>query len=226
MWISGSYHFPSTFSYKIPDFSMYYAASTPIPGPSTFKLAMISAFISSNRDLEKASALFEGIKTSTVLFDLPNRLTVYKAFIKRLKKKRLEPGFDKSFGIREYVIFDGILTIYIDISDETADYALPAMKNIRYLGSSDSICYCLEVNEKVEKPDFKRLARPHFEEKTNGIIFQLKDFTKETTFEKINRYGHEKLVPERDVKIIPYILPLKVDRRGKNFITYKTLKIE
>jgi len=223
MWISASYHFPSTFSYKIPDFSMYYAASAPIPGPSTFKLAMVSAFISNSAHLERAPAFFERIKTSTVLFDLPHHLTIYRAFIKRLKKKRLELGFDKSFGIREYVAFSGPLSVCIDISENIGTDAISSMKNIRYLGSSDSICNCLAINEKA-KPELEHLARPHHEGKTNGIICQLRDFTSEATFEKINRYGHEKLVLERDVKIMPYILPLKIEKRGKNFITYSVIK--
>lgn len=223
MWISASYHFPSTFSYKIPDFSMYYAASAPIPGPSTLKLAMVSAFISDSMHLERAPAFFEGIKTSTVLFGLPHHLTVYRAFIKRLKKKRLELGFDKSFGIREYITFSGPLSVYIDISESLRKDAASSMKNIRYLGSSDSICNCLEINEKA-KPALEHLARPHQEEKANGIIFQLRDFTSEATFGKINRYGHEKLVVERDVRIAPYILPLKIDKRGKNFVTYSAIK--
>lgn len=225
MWVSGSYHFPSTFSYKIPDFSMYYAASAPIPGPSTFKLAMISSFISDSSHLEKAPIFFERIKNSTVLFELPRHLTVYKAFIKRLKKKRLQLGFDKSFGIREYITFDGPLIIYIDIADETTDDAVSSMKNIRYLGSSDSICYCLETNKNAE-PDIERLAKPQYEERTNGIIFQLRDFTREVTFDKINRYGHEKLAPEQDVKIAPYVLPLRIEKGGRNFITYSNLKAE
>lgn len=223
MWISASYHFPSTFSYKIPDFSMYYAASAPIPGPSTFKLAMVSAFISNSAQLERAPVFFEGIKTSTVLFDLPHHLTVYRAFIKRLKKKRLELGFDKSFGIREYITFSGPLSVHIDISENLRKDAVSSMKNIRYLGSSDSICNCLEINEKA-KPALEHLARPYQEGKANGIIFQLRDFTNEATFGKINRYGHEKLVLERDVRITPYILPLGVEKRGKSFITYSVIK--
>jgi len=223
MWIFASYYFPSTFSYKIPDFSMYYAASSPIPGPSTFKLAMTSAFISDSKHLERAPAFFEAIKTSTVLFGLPHHLTVFRAFIKRLKKRRQESGFDRSFGIREYVTFSGPLIIHTDIPKNLRDDAVYSMKNIRYLGSSDSICNCLELNEKA-KPELEHLARPHQEGKADGIIFQLRDFTSEATFGKINRYGREKLVLERDVKIVPYILPLKVEKRGKNFITYSTIK--
>lgn len=223
MWISASYHFSSTFSYKIPDFSMYYAASAPVPGPSTLKLAMVSTFISNSTELERAPAFFDEIKNSPVLYDLPNHLTVFRAFIKRLKKKRLEAGFDKSFGIREYVTFSGPIVVYIDIPENLKNDVMSAMKNIRYLGSSDSICHCLDISEKA-KPKLEELARPHKEGKANGIIFQLRDFTREATFAKINRYGHEKLVLERDMKIAPYILPLKVEKRGKNFITYSFIK--
>jgi CRISPR/Cas system-associated protein Cas5 (RAMP superfamily) len=222
MWIAANYHFPSTFSYKIPDFSMYYAASSPVPSPSTFKLALVSALISQTGDIQKTRNFFNGIKTSEILFGLPEYLTIYKAFIKRLKKRRQERGFDRTFGIREYVTLSGPLTIYLNVLEKLKNEVFLALKNIRYIGSSDSICSCMKVYEDVE-PQPQSLARPYETEKTDGIIFQLRDFKEEATFDKVNRYSNKKLALQRDIRIVPYILPLKVEKRGKNFITYKLI---
>lgn len=221
MWFSADYYFASTFSYKIPDFSMYYAASAPIPSPSTFKVALVSSLINQTNDLPKVKEFFERTKISKILFGLPEYVTIYRAFIRRLKKKRFESGFDRTFGIREYVIFSGPLTIHIDSPKDVKNEMIIAMKNVRYLGSSDSICTCDKLEENHE-PLIETLARPYDGvEQQNGIIFQLRDFTENVTFEKINRYGHERLRLEKDVKIVPYILPIKVEKRGRNFTTYK-----
>jgi CRISPR-associated protein Cas5 subtype I-A len=222
MWIAANYHFPSTFSYKIPDFSMYYAASSPVPSPSTFKLALVSALINQTGDIQRARKFFNEIKTSKILFGLPEYLTIFKAFVRRLKKRRQERGFDRTFGIREYVTLSGPLTTYINVSEKLKNEMSLALKNIRYIGSSDSICSCMKIYEDA-RPQPQSLATPYEAEKTQGIIFQLRDFKEEATFDKVNRYSNKRLALERDVKIVPYILPLKVVKRGKNFITYKLI---
>jgi CRISPR/Cas system-associated protein Cas5 (RAMP superfamily) len=201
---------------------MYYAASSPVPSPSTFKLALISALISQTGDIQKTRNFFDGIKTAEILFGLPEHLTIYKAFIKRLKKKRQEIGFDRTFGIREYVTLSGPLTIYINVIEKLKNEVFLALRNIRYIGSSDSICSCTKIYEDI-KPQPQSLARPYEAEKTEGIIFQLRDFKEEATFDKVNRYSNKKLALQQDIKVVPYILPLKVEKRGKNFITYKLI---
>ena len=205
---------------------MYHAVCSFIPSPSTIKLAITSTIISHFKNVETGKEVFEKIKTSSVRVKPPHRLVVYKAFIRRLKKKRSMRGFEKTFAIREYSIFEGSIKVYIDVLPDVKDKISLGLKKIRYIGSSDSLCYCLgEISE--EEPEQEKVARPYDEKeviKGENVILQLTDFTDEVTFNKINPYNKkEKPKLGKDIKLVPHILPLKIMKRGENYTIYELI---
>jgi len=224
VWICGTYNFASTFSYRIPYFSSSYALSAPAPSPSTIKLAIVASAINRTGNINAGKTLFEKIRTSEVLMELPEKISIFKVFLKRLKKKRQEQAFESTFGIREYVIYNGPLKIYLNVPESSSEAIIEALRNIQFLGTSDSICTCTHT-AKVAQPPAK-CAKPHStteQEKTNGIIFLLTDFTNKATFDAANPYTKKKLRKDEDIISKPYIFPIKVIKKDKNCTVYASL---
>lgn len=224
VWVSGTYEFASTFSYRIPYFSSSYALTTLAPSPSTIKLAIVASIINRKGNIKDGKILFEGIRTAEVLMELPTKISVFKVFLKRLKKKRQKQAFEQTFGIREYVIYDGPLKIYLNVPETMSKKTLEAMKYIRYFGTSDSTCTCIET--RATQPSINKCVRSHLisnKEKINGMIFLLTDFTNTTTFEAVNPYVKKRLRKNVDIVLNPYIFPIKIQKKDKNTTIYSSL---
>jgi CRISPR-associated Cas5-like protein len=237
VWTCATYVFASTFSYRIPYFSSSYALSAPVPSPSTVKSALVASVINRNGNVEAGKKLFERIRGSTVTIELPEKIITLRAFMKRLKQKRrgqettiitsfgkLIERFELTFGIREYIIYDGPLRIYIDASEDSVQDMIKSFKLVQYLGSSDSICTCLETN--ISDPNLQKCIKPvdSKNEKfdTKGMIFLLTDFTDKATFESVNSFSSKKLV-KGELLQKPYFFPLEVVKKEKNCVIYRRL---
>ena len=224
VWASGIYEFASTFSYRIPYFSSSYALTAPAPSPSTIKLAMVASIINRKGNVKDGEALFEKIRTTEVLMELPARMSIFKVFLKRLKKKRQEQAFEQTFGIREYVIYDGPLKIYMNVPETVFSKTLEAMKYVQFFGTSDSTCTCIET--KATQPSINKCVRPcsiSTKEEMNGMIFLLTDFTDTATFEAVNPFVKKGLRKDIDIVLKPYMFPIKIQKRDKNTAIYSTL---
>jgi CRISPR-associated Cas5-like protein len=219
-WVGAKYKFASTFSYRIPYFSSSYALSAPAPSPSTIKLALVASTINRTGNIEKGKALFEKIRTSHVTVELPDKMALFKAFMKRLKKKRRGEGFERTFGIREYVLFDGDLGVYLDTQKDAIEEVSHAFKNVQHFGTSDSICLCIENS--LTEPSPKRCIM-HIEQKEalheNGIVFLLSDLTATTSFEDINPLSGKKM-KKGAIVLKPYLFPIKVAKKDRNCTIY------
>jgi len=224
VWIGAKYKFASTFSYRIPYFSSSYALSAPAPSPSTIKLALVATTINRTGDIEKGKKLFEEIRNSNVTVELPDKIVLFKAFMKRLKKKRQEKGFERTFGIREYILFDGSLGIYVDAEKDSADEISEALRNIQYFGSSDSICFCIE--KATTEPALEKCIHLCAEKKEtlreNGVVFLLSDFSETATFEDVNPFSGKKM-KKGTITLKPYLFPIRVVKKDRNCTIYQRM---
>jgi CRISPR-associated Cas5-like protein len=223
VWVGAKYKFASTFSYRIPYFSSSYALSAPAPSPSTIKLALVASTINRSGNVERGKELFNKILTSKITIELPDKIVLFKAFMKRLKKKRQEQGFERTFGIREYILYDGSLGIYLDIQKDNIEEVAEALKNIQYFGTSDSICLCLENG--VAEPNLEhciRLCSEKEETLKNGTVFLLTDFTDTASFEGVNPFSGKK-IKKGDMVLKPYLFPIKVVKKDRNCTIYELM---
>lgn len=221
VWIGAKYKFASTFSYRIPYFSSSYALSAPAPSPSTIKLALVASTINRTGNIEKGKALFEKICTSHVTVELPEKMALFKAFMKRLKKKRQGEGFERTFGIREYILYDGALGIYLDTPKDSSEDVVAALRNVQYFGTSDSTCLCVE--NVVTKPNLEHCIQLCAENREtpqkNGIVFLLTDFTETISFEDIDPFSGKKM-KKGSIILKPYLFPIKVINKDRNCTIY------
>ncbi len=236
VWVSARYLFASAFSYRIPYFSSSYALSAPAPSPSTIKLAIVATAINRTGNIEKGKRLFEQLKLANTTAELPEKMVLFKAFMKRLKQKRkgkeekittpwgtLTESFESTFGIREYILYNSPLTIYIETHEENTEELMTTLKNIQYFGTSDSLCTCLE--SKLAKPNMSSCTKPLKEQTapTTGTVFLLSDFTEKANFASVNPFSEQKL-KKGEIVLKPYIFPIQVEKKDNNCTVYRRIE--
>jgi CRISPR-associated Cas5-like protein len=87
-WIRADYEFGSLFSYRIPDYpSPSYALSSPLPGPSTIKLAIVATAIETSGKIDFGEEVFETVKNAWIKIKSPQKIALSNLLIKRLKQR-------------------------------------------------------------------------------------------------------------------------------------------
>jgi len=215
-WLRLRIHFPSFYSYRIPNYSSQYALALPLVAPSTIKLALVATAIRVTGKVDEGKRVFKYVKDAKIGIKLPKLIVVNSVFIKRLKKKKDQPGFQQSFGVREYVHFSEDLEVYLgfektDVPKELVTYA----QAIRYLGTSDSIVYVKAkwINKEPVDAAFP-LELSKIPE--GAMVYPVRDFVKKVTFEQINPYSSKKAGKPYETKYYPILLSRR-PKEGKNW---------
>ena len=216
-WVKLTVHFPSFFSYRIPDYSSQYALSVPLPSPSAIKLAVVSTAIRATGNVAEGERVFYAVRDADVRINPPKQIAINSFLIKRLKKKKNEPGFENTFGVREYVFFPDDFDLFIGCDD--ADIAIKYSAMLRYLGSGDSILYVrhVEQTEKPPKSAIKAITDKEFVEaisKESYVVYPVKDISKKAKFEQINPYSGKSIKNVFERKY--YLIKAKI-KKGKNW---------
>ncbi len=236
-WVCLLVHFPSFFSYRIPDYSSQYALSVPLPSPSSIKLAVVATAIRTTGDVAEGKCVFYAVRDAEIRIVPPKQIAINSVFIKRLKKRGIKtkvdkekykqgllPSFESTFCVREYVFFPEDVKLFISGGD--IDSVVDYFNALRYVGSGDSIVYVKRV-EFVEEPPKNAIKAITSEEFTKAIassdhfiVYPVKDLSKSAKFEQINPYSGKsgKNVFERKY----YLLKAKA-KKGKN---WKILEIQ
>lgn len=230
-WLKITLHFPSFFSYRIPDYSSQYALSVPLPSPSTIKLAVVATAIRITGDVAEGENIFYAVRDAEIYITPPKQIVINTFLIKRLKKKGIKtkadkiryekgllPAFESTFGIKEYVFFSDDLELFIGYT--TANDALTKyFKFLRYLGSSDSIVYVKRVEKNKNPPlkAIKAVTEDEFPKKISEspcIVYPVRDISKNATFQQINPYAKTSSKNAFERK---YYLIDAATRKGKNW---------
>ncbi len=224
IWVEVSYHF-HVFHYRMPE-SAAIASVTPfVPSPLTVKMAMIASLFQLG-DVNGAEIIAKNMHKIEVKIVPPTAALSFKAFLRYRSppavesEKRLdETGsyYPSRPHIREYAIFQDCLKIYVKLPVDMADYGKRALKNIRYLGSKDSVVTCFELRE--DDPPHESQCISRLDYGNPGIVVLLADFKQGTRIQNLKQ-----LIPgNRDKKMyekLLYTIPRKVIAKGKTRVFY------
>lgn len=223
-WLSAVYEFGGLFSYRIPSFSSQYALSSPLPGPSAIKLALVATAIET-KNVSNGEKIFEVVKNANVKLSPPRRIALSNVLIKRLKakKERKEGGFERTFGIRGYVHFAEPLKIYIEVG-ESEEEIENLLRRIRRFGTSDSVVYCRNVKEEIPPENAIEAVKILEKAEKNALIIPVKDLNPDldVEFKHINIYDKSKPPRGKDVFVSKfYMIPILRQEQGKNWTVYE-----
>jgi hypothetical protein len=222
IWLKGEYEFASMFSYRIPNFSPAYAPSSSMPGPSAVKLALVSTRIETTGQVLEGEALFEMVKEANIGLEPSAWSTTSKTFLRRLKRMK-DGTLGQSFGIREYVHHGGPVGIYIKVDEAAAETVKETMRRLRRIGTSDSLLYCIQVQEMPPDPLVIARLLEDFQTILNPALFQgrpvipLLDIKAGTKFKQVNPYESGGNFTTQQM----YIFPLRIKQSGDGWTRYK-----
>jgi len=223
IWLKATYHF-HVFHYRMPQ-SAAIAAVTPfVPSPLTVKMAMIASLFQLG-DVNGAKIVAKNMHKIEVKIAPPKAALSFKAFL----RYRSSPAVDSEKGLdetgsyypsrphmREYAIFQDNLEIYIKVFENLKTQFKKALKNMRYLGSKDSLITCFDISE-VDNPPQKENCVNKLNEKFPGIVVLLADFKSDIQISDIKQ-----LIPGKRkgnmYEMAPYTISGKIRTKGKSKI--------
>ncbi len=223
VWLRADYEFASTFSYRMPRASAQFGVGVPIPSPATIKLALVDTAIKRSGSIDQGRQIFDIVKTLQVFAVPPPRISRFRVFMRRLKPPHSSRGrkaaTEPSTGVRDYFIFGGPMSVYVNTPSESVELITELLKHVRRFGTSDSLCYCICVGEEVPPENLRPRGFDAASTGVGGFVRLLADLTKDSQFDGFNPFGGDQRLANQDIR--PYILPLTVRRIGE---TWEILK--
>ncbi len=148
-WLAADYHFPSTYSIRVPGSSMTNVKAMPAPGPGTIRLAMIRVGIELFGIDETKEVLFPHICSSELRVSPPERVSISPHLIKVYKPSSDKGGhirYQEGLAIREFAHAEGNMTIFMKVSIKNIDALKTILENIGYWGQASSLAYCVNIS--------------------------------------------------------------------------------
>lgn len=149
VWLAAHYHFPATYSCRIPLSSMSSAQASPGPGPATVRLALIKASCELFGSQYVQHVLFPVLRAVPVRVRPPERVA-FTQQMQRIYKGRSSGKTTQlvdSLGFREVAQAQGPLTVYVHVPFETTNDFRESLQVIGYWGQTDSFATCIAVEE-------------------------------------------------------------------------------
>jgi len=116
-WLAAEYHFPATYSCRLPFSSSNSALVSPAPGPATVRLALIRAgFEVYGRDLVR-DTLFPWIRAAPIRIRPPERVAISGQVLRAYKavEKKGHVAYQESVVYRQMAHAEGTVTIYLEL---------------------------------------------------------------------------------------------------------------
>ena len=148
VWIAADYHFPSTYSCRIPMSSANCTSVMPAPGPATVRLALIRVGIELFGVKSVRNELFPILRAATVHIRPPERVAISQQQIRGYKwseaRQKREP-IQESIIVREMAHARGPMTIFLQIPQDAGHQMHRLLQAVPYWGQSSSLTSCLGV---------------------------------------------------------------------------------
>ncbi len=161
LWLAADYHFPSTYSCRIPMSSAGSALITPAPGPSTVRLALIQTGIELFGLKITQHELFPIIRSASIQIRPPEKVAIS---LHRLRAHKWTTGnagkqdFQESVILREMAHATEPFTVYIEVPPCEEERFRRLLQAVGYWGKTDSLTYCMSITQHL--PDSSICVAP------------------------------------------------------------------
>ena len=255
VWLKAEIHFGTSFSYRQPDASAQYAIGSPLPSPAAIKLALVDTAIRWRGDVRYGQRVFNWLKTCTVHAVPPEKVVRFRVFLKRMKpeefricpnhpdyrqsaKEKKKPcpecghepikikELSVSFGTRDYFLMNGPMNLFLQVPDSRADQLVDLLKRVRKLGTSDSLCWCeeVEIADEREVAHYQQWFPVRLSQAPKGSLLRglalrftvarLSDLSASSEFDQFNPFaGGRRPTLNKE----PYLLPLRAENSGETW---------
>jgi hypothetical protein len=155
VWLAADYHFPSTYSCRIPMSSMQSALVMPAPGPATVRLALLRTGIEWYGLEMVRETLFPILRQAPVRIRPPKRVAISQHVLRAYKwsdDKHRRKSAQESIITREMAHASGPMTVYLQVPADVEQRLRVVLQAIGYWGQSSSLASCLGVTLTPPEP--------------------------------------------------------------------------
>jgi len=218
-WLAADYHFPATYSCRIPMSSASHATVTPAPGPATVRLALIRTAIELFGLEFVRDKLFPSICSLRVLIKPPERVAITPHRLRALKWEAGEKGKQdrvlESVVVREIAHAQGHMTVYLEVPLQEELLYRQILQTIGYWGQTNSFACCVEITHEEPQPGTYALPLSDFrstEPLQPLFICLLTEFRKPVlTWQEVTPAFH--LDQRKAFRLDIYVWPMIVERK-------------
>lgn len=149
VWLAADYHFPATYSCRMPMSSMTSAQAMPGPSPATVRLALIRCGIEVFGIDDTRDTLFPIIQSAEVRIRPPRKVALSTHLLTMYKTGNETTGrtqYEKTVGYREMAQASGMMTVYLQIPLLFVSRVTTLLQSIGYWGQGSSMTYCAQVD--------------------------------------------------------------------------------
>jgi hypothetical protein len=229
-WLAAEYHFPATYSCRLPFSSSNSALISPGPGPATVRLALIRVgFEVFGRDVVR-DTLFPWIRAASILIRPPERVAISGQVLRAYKvvESKGHVAYQESVVYRQMAHAEGTMTVYLELPRQERTMWETLLQNIGYWGQASSFTTCLEVYERaplksecaqpLERLSEQKIIRPFF----SCIHSEFRDA--HVTWQEVVPFdGSHSRTAHNPLKLEIYVWPLQVVRQdGQNALLMRT----
>lgn len=231
-WLTVSFQPVSFFSLKRYDATNMAAWSNLVPTPYCIKMTLLKMLLEGEGKLHPTDfdnwikSEFNWIRDLTIYLKPPQRLVVnrngyklryYDQTVDKADKNRGTVAIQDGFVFREWIYWEGILTICCGETDKI-DELESLFAQINYFGKRG--CFCQYLPEATQKtPEALFSQNP-----TTGFTVQpMDDLGKKTTFNKINPFSGQNAQLGKDRVVNPGLLPLRLVATNPQYDIYERI---
>jgi len=148
-WFAAEYHFPSTYSCRLPLSSAASALISPGPGPATVRLALIRVGIELFGLEVVREELFPWIRSARLYVRPSERVAISEQVVRAYKatEKGGAISVGESVVYREMAHAEGSLMLYMELPLEEQDRWHLLFSSIGYWGQASSFTSCLQISK-------------------------------------------------------------------------------
>lgn len=155
IWLAASYHFPTTYSCRIPTSSQSSALAMPAPGPATIRLALVRTGIELFGIDYVREEFFPMICNAEIRVRPPDKVAISNQLLRAYKAassktKSSASRMVESITYRECHA-EGVMTIYVKVTRDNQNVFKIVLKSIGYWGQSNSFTSCMEIRDQSPK---------------------------------------------------------------------------
>lgn len=154
-WLAADYHFPTTYSCRVPMSSANSALTLPAPGPATVRLAMIRSSLELFGEAYARDELFPVLRSTKVCIKPPAKVAISTHLLRSLKATSSNWGSPsqlmESLAYREFCHAQGEMTVYIKLPVTYENVCYEILEMIGYWGQANSLTCCMNITHSSPK---------------------------------------------------------------------------
>ncbi len=237
MWTIAEYQPTTFFSLRPYTATSSGGKSLLVPTPFAIKMALLDAAIRT-QGIARGRALFPALRDLRIAVRLPRHILVNKTFARILRLKEIKTKadekeaamaqamadrqwpFQRTIGFREYVQFDGPLTLaFQGMSLQELE---PLLMQVNYLGKRGGFLQLIGIPKEVEEINgFTILTEGVNGAFPLGTLQMVDDCGPRLTFEQVDVYSSKGIKPGQDRVFHHVVLPHRPVRSSRGFTLYE-----